>query len=92
MELKPYKELVALTKEKLDAAMLPLTVRKAKAKAEVRSSEIEQEMLELESEINEMCAGKDFDFDKIIDKMNSYDLKERKLKQVTKLVDQLFPE
>lgn len=90
-KMKSYKELVSMTKEKLDEAMVPLRVRSAKAKAEITASKLEEEMLELETEINEMCAEKDINFEAIINKIDSYDLKERKLNQVTGLVEQLFP-
>ena len=93
-QIKSFKELISMTKEKLDEAMVPLRVRaaKAKAKAEGEKVKLEQKMLELETKINDLCAQKDLDFNKIADLMDDYDLSERRLVQVTKLVEQLFPE
>lgn len=90
-KMKSYKQLLSMTKEKFDDAMVPLRVRSAKAKAEIVAAKLEEEMLELETEINTMCAEKDIDFAKIIEKIDSYDLKERKLGQVNGLVKELFP-
>ena len=67
-QMKSYKELVSMTKEKLDEAMVPLRVRGAKAKAEIKASKLEEEMLELETRINELCAEKDIDIDKLNDR------------------------
>lgn len=90
--LKPFKELVAMTKEKLDEAMLPLRVRAAKAKAEGEVIKLEEKRLTLEGKINEACAQKELDFNKIGDLMDEYDLTERRLKQINDLVAALFPE
>jgi hypothetical protein len=89
--LKPFKDLVALSKEKLDEAMIPLRVRGAKIKADSEKLKLEELMIKLETEINTLCAQKDLDFTSITDKIDQYELAERKLKQVTKLVDELFP-
>lgn len=91
-QIKSFKELISMTKEKLDEAMVPLRVRAAKAKAEGEKVKLEQKMLELETKINDLCAQKDLDFNKVADLMDDYDLSERRLAQVTKLVEQLFPE
>lgn len=90
-QVKPFEEVVAMTKEKLDEVMTPLRVRAAKAKAEVICAKIEGDLISLEREIHEACANKDIDFEAIARKVDRYDLTERKLKQITKLVDQLFP-
>ena len=90
-QIKSFKELISMTKEKLDEAMVPLRVRAAKAKAEGEKVKLEQKMLELETKINDLCAQKELDFNKIADLMDDYDLAERRLSQVTKLVEQLFP-
>jgi hypothetical protein len=90
--VKPFRELVAMTKEKLDEAMVPLRVRAAKAKAESEIIKIEEGLLKTEQEIHTLCSSKDIDFNKIGDLMDEYDLAERRLKQIKALVEQLFPE
>ena len=90
-KLKSYKELVAMTKERLDEALVPLRVRSAKAKAEGEKVKLEEQLIKLETQINERCASKDIDFNKISDLMDEYDLTERRLSQITNLVEALFP-
>ncbi len=91
-QIKPFKELVAMTKEKLDEAMVPLRVRGAKAKAEGEIIKLEEKLIGLETKINESCAQKDLDFNKIGDLMDDYDITERRLLQIKDLVAALFPE
>jgi len=91
-QIKPFKEVLAMTKEKIDEALAPVRARGAKAKANLEVSRIEESMISLETEIHNLCAEKELNFDEIVDKMDSYALKERKLTQIKKLVDDLFPE
>lgn len=90
-KLKSYKELVAMTKEKLDETLLPLRVRGAKNRADAEVLKIEEEMLKLETQINEECAKKDVDFTKACDLIDKFELAERRLKQIKELVTALFP-
>lgn len=92
VQIKPFKELVALTKEKLDEAMVPLRVRAAKAKAEGEIIKMEEKMITLETKINEGCSKKELDFNGIGDLMDDYDITERRLNQIRELVAALFPE
>lgn len=91
-QIKPFKTLVALTKEKLDEAMVPLRVRAAKAKAEGEVIKLEEKLITLETKINEACAKKELDFNAIGDMMDDYDLTERRLVQIRDLCTALFPE
>jgi len=91
-KVKPFVEVLAMTKEKLDAALAPIRARSAKAKADMASAKLEEQMVNLEREIHEGCAAKELDFDKIVDKIDKYELAERKLKQINGLIAELFPE
>lgn len=91
-KIKPFKDLVALTKEKLDEALVPLRVRAAKAKAEGEVIKLEETLISLETKINEACAKKELDFNSIGDLMDDYDITERRLTQIKGLVEALFPE
>lgn len=91
-KIKPFKDLVSLTKEKLDEALVPLRVRAAKAKAEGEIIKLEETLIGLETKINESCAQKGLDFNKIGDLMDDYDITERRLLQIKELVAALFPE
>lgn len=90
-QVKSFKELVSMTKEKLDEAMIPLRVRAAKARAEGEVIKLEEKLLNLETKINEACAAKEPDFNKIAELIDEYELAERRKKQIDALVAQLFP-
>jgi len=89
---KPYETLISLTKEAIDAAAVPLRARIAKSRADGKMADIEERMLTLESKIGEQCASKEIDFDKIISAIDEYDLLERRHKQISKLIKELFPD
>lgn len=91
MELKPFKELIALSKEKLDEAMAPIRARQVKSKAELEMSKLEADILTKETTIHELCAGKDIDLPRLLDKLDEIALLERRKEQYTKVVAQLFP-
>lgn len=90
--VKPYKEILAMTKEKLDEMLIPVRARQAKSKADLEIAKLEEQVLGLESAINESCAKKDLDFTAIITKCDELDLLLRKKSQLQKLVADLFPE
>lgn len=91
MELKPFKELIAMSKEKIDEALAPMRARAVKAKAELEMAKLEENRIKLEAKIQEMCVGKEIDFPKLLDLMDEYDLNERRLAQYGKILAQLFP-
>lgn len=92
MELKPFKELIAMSKEKIDEALAPMRARAVKAKAELEMAKLEETRIKLEAAIQEMCVGKEIDFNTLLNKMDEYDLNERRLAQYGKVLGQLFPE
>jgi hypothetical protein len=90
-KVKPFAEVIKLSKEALDDVLAPVRARAAKAKADMVSAKLEEEMIDLERRIHEACAEKELDFNKITDLINKFELAERKRKQVSKLVAELFP-
>ena len=90
-KVKPFAEVIKLSKEALDDVLAPIRARSAKAKADMVSAKLEEEMVDLERKIHEACAEKELNFDKIIDFINRYELAERKARQIAKLIDSLFP-
>lgn len=90
-KVKSYKEVLAMTKEKLDEALAPIRARSAKAKAELEIAKQQEKLVGLETDIHKLCAEKDLDFNKIADKVDAYELTERRLKQIESLVEELFP-
>jgi hypothetical protein len=90
--LKPYKEILALTKEKINEALAPIRARSAKAKADLELAKLEEKLLGLEADIHKKAAEKDLDFNAIAELVDKYDLAERRRDQIAKLVSELFPE
>lgn len=90
--LKPFREILTMSKELLDEALAPIRARSVRAKANLKIAEIDEKMVKLEREINEQCVDKDPDLDAIVRKIDEYELAERKANQIRKLVAQLFPE
>lgn len=91
MKLKPFVDLIGLTKEKFDAAMAPIRARQVKAKAELEMSTIDTNLLSLETKIQEMCAEKDINLPKLIDTIDEIELLERRKKKYGEVLNQLFP-
>lgn len=91
-KVKSYKDLIALSKEKLDEALAPVRARAAKAKADLELAKTDEKMISLETEVQKLCAAQELDFDKIVAKIDEYDLLERRQGQIRRLVSEMFPE
>lgn len=91
MELKPYKDLIALSKEKLDETMAGPRAKRQKKKAEFEMAKIEEDIAEKEAAIEEMVLEKDIDFKKLIDSLDEIALLEDRKDQYAKVLKQLFP-
>ena len=92
MKLKPFKELIGLSKEKLNEALAPIRARKVKTQAEMKKSEIDEKIVVLESEVQEMCSQQEINFDSLFEKLDKIALLERRKKQYDKILSDLFPE
>jgi phage portal protein BeeE len=91
MKLKPFKEIIGMSKEKLSEALAPIRARKVKSQAELEMAKLDDELIRLEAEIQEDCAKESIDFPKLLDKLDRVALLERRKKQYTKVLDELFP-
>lgn len=91
MKLKPFAELIAMSKEKLDEAMAPIRARQVKSKAEMEMAGIDADLLTKETEVQEMCCKKDIDFKGLLAKLDEIALLERRKKQYQKVLGELFP-
>lgn len=91
-QLKPFKELIALSKEKIDEALAPLRASTAKAKATLKMAEIDEKIATLGQKIQELATSKDIDFDTIADKVDEISLLELRKERLDSIVKQLFPE
>lgn len=92
MKLKPYAEILKMTKEAVTAALAPVRAMQAKSQAKLETSKLEEIKVTLEAEIEELCMKHPIPFDTIIEKMDKLALTERKQKQFEKITTELFPE
>ncbi len=92
MKLTPYKKLLVLTKEVIDATLAPVRARAAKKQAELETAKLDEKIATLESEITQECSKKDLNFDNIIRKMDDLALAERRKAQFEKITNELFPD
>lgn len=91
MRLTPYKKLLTMAKEAVDATLAPVRAHSAKKKAELEMARLDERLATLESEINTLCSEKELNFDKIIDKLDQVALAERRKKQFGKIIEEMFP-
>jgi hypothetical protein len=90
-KLKPLKDLLAMSKDKLHEAMAPVRARKIKAQAELELAKLDTELIELESGVQESFTGEAIEFPKLLDKLDRIALLERRKKQYDKVLAELFP-
>lgn len=91
MKLKPFKELIAMSKEKLDEAMAPIRARQVRSQAELEMAKLDADILTLESEVQESCTKREIDFPAMLAKLDKVALLERRKKQYDKVLAELFP-
>lgn len=92
MKLKPFKEMIAMSKEKIEEALAPMRARQVKAQAELEMAKIDEKLITLETTVQEICSQKTINFDKLIEKLDESALLERRQKQFEKILGELFPE
>lgn len=92
MKLPAYKEILKMSKEKIDSTLAPIRASKAKAQANLEMCKLDEQIAVLEAEITELCTKQDISFSSIIDKLDRLALIERKKKQYAKVIGDLFPE
>lgn len=90
--LKPFAEMLALSKEKIDEALAPIRARAAKAKADVKIAALDEQIVGLESAVQKMALDKELDLDRMCDKIDELELLYRRRDQFGQVIGQLFPE
>jgi hypothetical protein len=91
MKLKPFKEIIGMSKEKLAESLAPIRARKVKSQAELEMAKLDDELIRLEAEIQEQCAKEEINFPSLLDKLDKVSLLERRKKQYEKVLSELFP-
>lgn len=90
-KLTPYKKLLTMAKEAVDATLAPVRANAAKKQAELEIAKLEERSATLQSELDGLCATRELNFSRIIDKLDEIDLTERRKKQFIKIVAEMFP-
>jgi hypothetical protein len=90
MKFMKYDEALKSSSDCIKKLNAPLRANKAKKRAELKLAEIVEEIAATESELTELAAKDDLDFNRIIGGMDHIDLLVRKKDQVEGLIDQLF--
>ncbi len=91
MKLKPFAEIIALSKEKLSEALAPIRARKVRSQAELEMAKLDDELIRLEADIQEQCSKEDINFPNLLDKLDKVALLERRKTQYESVLAQLFP-
>ena len=91
MILKPIAEILKLTKEGVDKVLAPVRAARIKAQASLEEAKIDEALVSKESEIQELCALKEINFDALIKKLDEVAILERRKKQYQKILGELFP-
>lgn len=91
MKLKPFAEIIALSKEKLAESLAPIRARKVKSQAELEMAKLDDELVRLEADVQEMCAKEDISFPNLLDKLDKVALLERRKAQYERVLSELFP-
>lgn len=91
MKLKPFAEIIALSKEKLAESLAPIRARKVRSQAELEMAKLDDELVRLEADIQEQCAKEDISFPSLLDKLDKVALLERRKAQYESVLSQLFP-
>lgn len=92
MKLKPFKEMIGLSKEKLDEAMAPIRSRQVRLQANLEQSKLESDIVGKETQVQEMLTSKTVDFPRLMDRLDEIALLERRKEQYDEVLSQLFPE
>ena len=92
MKLTPYKKLLTMAKEAVDATLAPVRTHAAKKQAELEMAKLDERIATLESELTSICSKKEIDFNSIINKLDEIALSERRKKQFEKIIGEMFPD
>ncbi len=91
-KLTPYKKLLTMAKEAIDATLAPVRANAAKKQAELEMAKLDEKIATIDSELTVACSQKDINFNNIIDKLDEIALAERRKKQFEKIITEMFPD
>ena len=91
MKLKPFAEIIAMSKEKLAESLAPIRARKVRSQAELEMAKLDDELIRLEADVQESCAKEEISFPTLLDKLDKVALLERRKAQYERVLAELFP-
>lgn len=91
MTLISYRKALALSKEAINTALIPLREAKARKRAELEMAKLDEELAVVEQQITEACMAQDVDFAALINLQDRLALKTRTKRQYQEILDQMFP-
>lgn len=92
MKLRPYAELIALSPEKLDAALAANRAEAVLANAQVEKVTLDASIINQKNRIQDLCTKTSICFPNLCDELDKLDLLERRKEQYDAVLLQLFPE
>jgi hypothetical protein len=92
MNLQPYHKIIKLAKDKIEELKAPLRAAQMKKEAEGETLDIESQLMDLDTKIQDLAAAYPIDFPKLLDALDAKALLERRKEQYSKVIAQLFPE
>lgn len=90
MKLIPYKKVLAMTKEAIDKALVPIRAAQAKQRGELEMMKIDEKIITFESEIQSITVKHPLDYDALLKKLDEVALLERRKRQFSKVIKELF--
>ena len=90
MKLISFKAALAMTKQAIDDALIPIRVSQAKKQGEMEQLKIDEKLLSLQIELQQITVSSPINYDRLLDKIDEIDLLERRRKQFDDVISQLF--
>jgi hypothetical protein len=90
MKLLRYKDVLALTKEKLDEAKAPFRAKEMRKRAELTQIELESTIAACEQRLSEECSKYPINFERLADTMDELRLTEHRHNQFTQIIHEMF--
>lgn len=92
MKLPTYKQALQMGKEKINELLAPAKAARARKQGELELCKLDERVATVQTEIQEMCTREEIDFEALIDKLDDLELIERRKKQYSDILTQMFPE
>jgi len=90
--LKPFREALAMTKQAIEEALIPIRVAQAKKQGEMEQLKIDEQILNLEGKLQEATVSNPINYDKVINYIDEIELLNRRKEQFDKIIEELFAE